>query len=173
MELLKELYEKDIGIFQTSKKEIFYKLRKATRALIFNKKGQIAILFVSKNNYHKLPGGGIENNENLFTTLKREVLEEAGCNINIRPQSVGLIIEYRDKCKQLQISYCYLADVIGKPKEASFTKKEISDRFQLKWMNLDEAINTLLKDKPNNYLGKFIRKRDLEFLSKAKKIISK
>ncbi len=173
IELLKEFSESDIGISRTNKKEVCYKLRKAARALVFNRDNQIAILFVSKNNYHKLPGGGVEKNEDLLTALKREVLEETGCNINVSPQSVSATIEYRDDFQQLQISYCYTADVTDVARDTSFTKQEVSDGFQLKWVSLEGAINTLRNDQPNNYLGKFIRRRDLEFLLKAKDVLSK
>ena len=171
MELLGEFSERDIGISQVENKEVCYKLRRAARALVFNSEGQIAILFVSKNYYHKLPGGGVEENEDLLTTLKREVLEETGSVIEIRSQAVGTIIEYRDEYNQLQISYCYLADEVGQRNEVSFTNGEKSNGFELKWMKVNEAINTLKNDRPNNYVGKFIRQRDLLFLQKANELI--
>ena len=71
----------------------------------------------------------------------------------------------------MQISYCYLADEICQRNEISFTDGEKSDGFELKWMRADEAINTLKNDQPNNYVGKFIRQRNLLFLQKAKELI--
>ncbi|RJQ26958.1 NUDIX domain-containing protein [Candidatus Parcubacteria bacterium] len=171
MELLREFSETDVGISRVEKKEVCYKLRRAVRALVFNEANQLAILFVSNNGYNKLPGGGVEENEELYEALKREVFEETGCDINLRSSSVGATIEYRDDFQQLQISYCYLADVVGIPNTASFTEREIADGFQLRWMSVEEAIDTLNNDHPNNYLGKFIRQRDLEFLQKAKELL--
>jgi len=120
--------------------------------------------------YHKLPGGGIEKDESIIEALNREIMEEVGAKIDIISE-IGTIIEYRDKFNQLQISYCYLAkvnEILGSP---SFTKDELSAGFQLKWMDFEDAIVTIENDKPNDYMGRFIQKRDLAFLIKAKEII--
>jgi len=180
MELLKEFSESDMGVSRSDKRGVCYRLRKAARALVFNQEGQIALfrkkqtclLFVSKHNYHKLPGGGVEKGEDLLAALQREVLEETGCSVEVRSQNVGIIIEYRDEYEELQISYCFVADVVGQPRAASFTEKEISDGFQLQWVNVDQAIDTLKSDQPDDYLGKFIKQRDLEFLLKAKEVLN-
>ena len=53
------------------------RLREAVRAIVL-RNGKIAILYVSKENYHKLPGGGIEQGENLQEALEREIMEGEG-----------------------------------------------------------------------------------------------
>jgi len=53
---------------------------------------------------------------------------------------------------------------IGKQK---LEESEIDEGFQLVWLSLNNAIRKLEKDKPTNYEGEFIRKRDLVFLKKA------
>lgn len=169
MKLLQEIYEKDFYDFDggKNKSNICYSLRKAARAVVVDKNNQVPLLFVSKHNYHKLPGGGIENDEIVLRALGREILEEVGVSIKSR-KDIGVIIEYRDEIKLLQISYCYFAQVNKFVKKPSFTKKELSEGFKLKWMDFDKAINTIKKDKPNNYVGKFIRKRDLTLLLEVK-----
>ncbi|MBU3142687.1 NUDIX domain-containing protein [Clostridium sp. CF012] len=170
MDLIKEIYEKDIG-YNNESIEIAYKLRKASRSIVVNDSDKIALLFVSKNNYHKLPGGGIEAGEDIKTALNREVMEEAGVNIDVLGE-IGTIIEYRNKYEMLQISYCYYSEVKGDIKEPSFTEEETNSGFKLKWVALDEAIAMLENDKPDNYLGKFIQCRDLLFLKSADCILS-
>lgn len=165
MELIKEIYEKDIG-YKNENTEITYKLRKASRSIVLNGSKKIALLYVSKNKYHKLPGGGIEAGEDIKTALNREVMEEAGVNINILGE-IGAIIEYRNKHELLQISYCYYSEVKGEIKEPSFTEEEINNGFKLKWVSLDEGISILENDIPDNYVGKFIQRRDLLFLKSA------
>ena len=89
MELIKEIPE------NIEKNDITYEVRKATRTVLLNDSNEIALLYVAKDNYHKLPGGGIEEGESIFTALKREVKEEVGANIDIL-DDIGVIIEYRD-----------------------------------------------------------------------------
>lgn len=169
MELIKEISEKDIG-YNYENIDNIYKIRKASRAIVINNSGQIPLLYVSKHNYHKLPGGGIEAGEDISIALNREMMEEVGVNINVLGD-VGTIIEYRDKYKQLQISYCFYAEVKGNIKETSFTDEEINDGFQLKWIALDDAVSIIENDIPDNYVGKFIQSRDLLFLKRAYDIL--
>lgn len=171
MELLLELTEKNIGAEAVESFAFPYQLRKASRAVIFNQTNEVAIMAVTKLNYHKLPGGGVEEEETLHSALKREALEEAGSQIEIGKE-LGAIIEYRNQSKRLQISYCYLVKLVGKPKDPELTQEETDKGFQLLWLPLDEAIVQLEKDTPDDYEGKFIRLRDLEFLRQAAKVRS-
>ncbi|MBE6068420.1 MAG: NUDIX domain-containing protein [Clostridium lundense] len=162
MKLIREITEKDITN-KENYEEISYKIRKASRAVVFNEENKIAILNVSNDNYHKLPGGGIEKDEDIITALRRELIEEVGVEVDVLNE-LGMIIEYRDNFKQLQISYCYLCKVVGEYQETSFTEEEKNNGFILEWASLNEAISILEKDNPEKYMGKFIRERDLEFL---------
>lgn len=169
MKLLLEIRGTDVGISESESFTLPYKLRKAARAVLFNDKNEIAILYVSKDGYHKLPGGGFETGEDVATALEREVLEEVGSHINISSE-IGLIIEYRNKYETLQISYCYLAKVVGDLVEPAFDEGELADGFQLLWVSINEAISLLMNDDTDVYNGKFIKKRDLAILNEAKRI---
>jgi len=169
MKLLAEIYNKDIGLL--NRNILNYQLRKVARAVLFNN-NKIALMFVSKNNYHKLTGGGLDKNETPVQALIREIDEETGCDLELK-KDIGIIIEYRDNIKLLQISYCYLANIKGELKSMKLEKNEIEEGFQLKWINLNQAINLLKKDKPKINEGKFIVKRDLIFLEEAKKMVGR
>ncbi|KKS38111.1 MAG: hypothetical protein A3G49_00135 [Candidatus Sungbacteria bacterium RIFCSPLOWO2_12_FULL_41_11] len=164
MNLLKTIRDADIGV--DSQASPNYDKREAARAIVFDKDGNVALLNVTKKNYHKLPGGGIEEGEDIETALRREVLEEIGCSIeNIR--ELGIIEKYRNNLKIHQISYCYIADVVGDKGLPNFVGDEIDDGFQPEWMKLEDAIKTLESEiNVGDYEGKFIRMRDLIFLSK-------
>ncbi|MCX6706326.1 MAG: NUDIX domain-containing protein [Candidatus Woesebacteria bacterium] len=163
MKLLKVIKDKP---FPKNKKVGF---RQASRAVLFDNNNLVPILFVSKENYHKLPGGGIEEGEDKIKALYREVLEETGCEMKITGE-IGKIEEYRSEFNLTQISYCYLGKVTKKG-EPCFEQSEIGEGFKLVWLTLDEVIETLKNDKPQNYEGGFIQKRDLTLLKKAREII--
>lgn len=165
MQLLKVIRNEDLGY---KNKKVKYITRKAARAVLFDR-GRVALLFVTKHNYHKIPGGGINQKENINSALLREIMEETGCTVYVGKE-IGLIKEYRDDFNTEQHSYCFSAKVKETKREPSFTKKEKDHGFKLIWITLDEAINLIKKDKPNNYEGKFIVKRDLLFLKKAREL---
>lgn len=168
MQLLLEITEKNLGFGSSESFTRPYQLRKAARAVIFNASNQIALLAVTKLNYYKLPGGGVEAGENLTQALAREVLEETGSTIQVEDE-IGVIIEYRDRFKILQISYCYRAHLIGQPRDPHFTAEEKANGFELLWLPLPTAIQKLAEDRTTDYEGKFIEKRDLAFLQKFAK----
>jgi 8-oxo-dGTP diphosphatase len=169
MELLLEIRDEDV--YQSPVEHTGdYNLRDAVRAVIFNEKDEISIQFVSKHNYHKIPGGGMEEGETIEESLRREVLEESGCEIEIG-EPIGKILEYRNKINELQTNYCFLATTKGEPKKPSYDTEEIEDEFVPTWVNIDEAIRLLEDDKPSTYDSAFIIKRDITFLKKAKELI--
>jgi len=53
---------------------------------------------------------------------------------------------------------------------SNFTEKELNQGFKIVWLSLDEAISKIKNDKPENYEGSFIQKRDIAFLRKAQQI---
>lgn len=171
MELLETIEEKDIFSDYFKEKDISYKLREAVRAVLFDNNNKIALLKVSKMNYYKLPGGGIENNEDEETALKRECKEETGCDIKIN-ESIGRIQEYRDKINIYQKSYCYMSKVLGEKGNTEFTEKENNEGFYLEWVELNKAIDLIKNSKPLDYEGKFIIVRDLKFLEEAVKLLN-
>jgi 8-oxo-dGTP diphosphatase len=164
MELLKEIKDKEFP-----ENESTLKIREASRAIIFDENNLIPLLFVAKYNYHKLPGGGIDEGEDKAQALVRECLEEVGSEIEVNGE-VGKIIEFRSKWDLKQISYCYYGKIISKG-EPDFTEKELSQGFKIVWLSLKEAISKVENDKPENYEGSFIQKRDLVLLKKAEEIV--
>jgi len=117
MKLLAEISEKSLGISDLEILGKKFELRKSARGVLINDKGEISIQFVGKNNYYKLPGGGVEIGETEKDALKREIVEEVGCDIIIEKE-LGITIEYRNAHGLLHLSYGYIARVngeVGKP----------------------------------------------------------
>ena len=104
MKILAEITERSLGIGANN--EVIggqYTFRKSARGIILNDRGEMAVQHLRKYDFYKLPGGGVEKGESIEEALKREILEEVGCAIDI-VREIGVVIEYRDDL--LQILFC-------------------------------------------------------------------
>lgn len=172
MEIIKIIRDKDVGL-ETPNPNTWTK-RIASRGIIFNSNDKLALLNVSRRRYHKLPGGGIDPDEDLLEGLKREILEEVGCKIK-EIRELVIIEEYFGEESQHQIDHCFLAKVDGKVGPPSLTKQEKSWGFEVIWVNLEEGIKILeteVKNVVEDYEGKFITLRDLTFLKEVRRILN-
>lgn len=170
MKTLLTINEQDVDPNTDAKDTSQFREREAARAVLADKAGQIYLLNVSNHGYHKLPGGGIDEGENVKQALGRELMEEVGCEAKIDAE-LGIIVEFRnyDGNGLKQMSYCYLATQTGEQQESALEEGELEEgMFEVKAKNIDEAIELLSGDKPDNLEGKFIQKRDLCFLQAAK-----
>jgi 8-oxo-dGTP diphosphatase len=147
----------------TEEEVSIYKLREAVRAIVFDADNKVALLKVSRDSYFKLPGGGVEYCEDFETALKRECLEEIGCEIkNIKP--LGCTEEYWKEDAEKQISYCYSAELNGQKGNPDLTKSEMDRGFETVWVTLEEAVQTLESCIPTQWEGDYIPQRELMFL---------
>lgn len=172
MRLLLEIGERDLGISDSEILKQTYEFRKSARAVLLNDKGEVSIQHVSKYDYYKLPGGGVEIGETMEETLKREIIEEVGCDLKIENE-LGIIIEYRNIGNLLHISYGYLCRVMGDVKGPSYEQGEIEDGYVPLWMNIDESIRLTIEKQPRiPYPARFMATRDNRFLQEANMIIN-
>ncbi len=147
--------------------------REAVRAVVTDDLSRVALLWVEKYNHHKLPGGGVEEEDggSLEQTISREILEELGGEIEITG-TVGTVFEYEGQVNKLRISHCYLAELTGQVAEPCLTQREIDDGQEIRWaQDIEEAISIIEVDKPSDYIGQFIRVRELAFLRAAALLI--
>ncbi|MCB2290890.1 NUDIX hydrolase [Clostridium sp. CS001] len=75
-------------------REIQGSLRERNRAtgIVLNDKKEIILMNLTNMNFHMLPGGGVDLNENMEEALHRELKEETGANVEIISE-LGLVIE--------------------------------------------------------------------------------
>ena len=127
-------------------------VREAARCVIFDKDGNVALVHFSIQDFYKVPGGGIDEGEEVLDALKRECLEEAGVNIEgIIP--IGTVTEIKKEQHKKQISYCYKARVDGEKMEQAMTEEENEAGALLNWMPLAQAIQKLEKSGFKNLSG--------------------
>ena len=169
MKCIKVLTDADFGL--KSKELVNPRIRYGARGIVFNQDNKIAILNKQFKNEFKLVGGGIEENEDSKIAFKREVLEEAGCNIEIINE-LGTIEEIKSHDNFKQVSYLFIAKVVGDLIEPEYTKKEIDEGSKILWLELDDAMarineseNKLISSQYESiYHTKFIVRRDYEIL---------
>ena len=163
MILLKELSDATVGIGASEKLGENYQLRKSARVILENDAGAIALQYLQNYGFYKLPGGGVDAGETIEQALVREVQEEVGCDCTIT-SPVGIVIEYRDKYKMMQINYCYVAKVVGEIGEAQFEEAEIEAGQINVWVKPEEARELLKNSSKEKYESHFNIPREIAFL---------
>ena len=164
--LLTEIRDADLAAGRPeteAEDERTFTLRQAARAVLLDESGRMALMHVAQGGYHKLPGGGIEDGEDVFAALRREMREEAGAEIRITGE-IGMTAEYLGDYRMKQFSYAYSARVVGTPGVSAFTEQERADGFVPEWVRPEEALRMMESERPAGYSGQSIRLRDLAIL---------
>lgn len=146
-----------------------YYVREAVRVVLSDQNGHIALMYAKQRGYYKLPGGGIDEGENLDAALARELLEETGSKAT-PTEELGKVLEWRDFDKMKQISYAFKASIVGESSEPDFTQSEIDEGFEVRWIDsLDEAIKLVKASTTHEDIGVvFMSKRDVAILEAAR-----
>lgn len=127
--------------------------RETVRAIIV-KDGKLAMQR-SRDGEYKIPGGGVEHQEDCIETLCRETLEEVGMKI-IRDsiRELGEIVELR--CDKFDLgkkferhTYYYACNVTGEVFPLELTESEKAKGFECVW-ETPENIYNCNKDKCNS-----------------------
>ena len=126
-------------------------IRYAARGIVINKDADIAIFNKKKKNEFKLPGGGIESDEKIEVALKREILEETGCLVEIE-DFLGITIEEKSLTNFKQISYIFTCFVTEDTKVNHLTEKEKAEGGSLIFVSPKEALD-LISNSFNNLKG--------------------
>ncbi len=163
MKLLAEISEATLGLGEGERLGAQYELRKSARAILLNEQGEVATQYLTKYNYHKLPGGGVDVGESIEEALVREVKEEVGCDCVVE-RPIGMTVEYRNKYKLLHISYCFLAQVQGAIGTPALEPGEIEEGQETLWLPPATVLQKMRQDEPEKFEGHFILAREQAFL---------
>ena len=126
------------------------------KILLTNSNNEI-LLGYSHNEYQFI-GGHVEENEDLIQTIKREIKEETGIEININKIepfiiSKGYYKDWPEKNKNRKIEiYYYIINTDEKPNlnNTKYTDHEKDGNFELRYINLDNIEEELINNK-NKY----------------------
>lgn len=144
------------------------KPRFATRTVLFDQDGQVAIVNAMRHGYYKIPGGGVEDGENIQDAAAREVKEEAGCDCDIIGE-LGRVETEIPVWEMLDISDGFVAVVKGNKSQPIYEGWEQERGFQLEWFSdIDTAISTIENNVVTEPGMDVLQERDLNFLKLAR-----
>jgi len=174
MKKIATIYEKDVYPNKIVDESIKYSDRITGKAIAINDKNQIALVGNKQNEFLQLPGGGIDEGEDIKMGIIRECLEEIGYTVIIL-EEIGCIDDYRPRDKKHCINYCYRVKVSDQGGNFKHTQDESSIGMYTKWVDLKEAFDIFGKQKEELEAGKvtfyntgFNILRDFLFLNEMK-----
>lgn len=118
-----------------------YILRPTVKGIVVDDQNNIALL--KARGHYLLPGGGVETSESNLEAIKREAMEEIGCNIdNIK--ELGISNQFRNKNMQHYEIIFFTAKVSGDKSTPTTTQEDELKDVELFWFD-KEKVFTLLK----------------------------
>lgn len=134
-----------------------YQERRTACGLIFNGKGEMAVVYVQKHNMYNLIGGKIEENEDSKQALVRECKEETGYSLRD--------IEYIDK-----LGCYYYLELMDKYELAimDFYKAKIGEKIcdpieedhELVWVKPEKIVDKMYFEYHRYLLKKYLEREE-------------
>lgn len=136
------------------------------RGVLFDGKGNIALMKPENSEYYKLPGGRIEITETTDQAFLREISEQTGYNAEIVGY-LGWVEEHKAKKNRCTVSHCF----VGKITDDNCNEEVLQNAqerlgFTLQWEDFNNAIAKIkeLLDGCKEYQACFTLKRELLIL---------
>ena len=146
--------------------------RITARAILKNRNDMFAVMYSEKFNLYSLPGGGVEEGEDITTAIQREIWEETGCSTaSIQP--LGYIEENRAHCDYTQIDYYFVLETNDLDLKPHLTENEAKNKTTVMWLNADEMYYHIATPEHNTKQRKFLQARDVAALDYYFSTISK
>lgn len=149
--------------------------RVVVRAIVYDEEENLYFARIERNDifgkgkFIETSGGGVEENENLESAIKRELKEELGVEVDITCK-IGVVRDYYNLIHRHNINNYFLCKVKSFGKN-NLTETEMND-FNLSTLKLKpiDAIEEY-KKYSNTKLGRLIANRELPILEKAVEIL--
>lgn len=137
--------------------------RLTARAIVKNQDGLYAVMYADQFKLHSLPGGGVEDSEDVLTALRREVYEETGC-ICDEIRELGIVAENRASLDYTQVNYYYVVTTTHAPGENHLTEAERANRTVVQWHSFDEMVRLIQEQEFDRVQAKYLKARDVAAL---------
>ncbi|MDP2669142.1 MAG: NUDIX hydrolase [bacterium] len=121
------------------------------KALIENE-GKILIMLGADDDHWQLPGGRVNEGENLEEALKREIKEEL--NLDIEPISVFGAFLFKSASGKNHIVLVYKCRVLNNLDEIKFNDGETKE---IRWVSVSDFKSLKIRDGYRNELKKFFK----------------
>ncbi|MEX2474441.1 NUDIX hydrolase [Marinobacter sp.] len=140
MKLLKEMIHPEL-----SSREGRVLRRHAARGIVL-REDKILLLFTERYNDFSLPGGGIDEGEEITVALARELEEETGARDVQVKNHYGFIEEYRPHWKPQydlmhMTSHFFVCDVAPELAEVRMESYEVANGMRPAWVSVSEAVS--------------------------------
>ena len=139
--------------------------RITARAIVKNQHGQYAVMYAEKYNIYTLPGGGVEDGEDILTALRREILEETGCTCD-EVRELGTIYENRASLDYTQVNHYFIVTTneIG---QSHLTEAELANNTVVQWHSFEEVQRLISEPTFDRVQGKYLQARDVAALQES------
>ena len=144
------------------------------RAILLNDKNEVCLLKIEgvddfgNRNYYETPGGGVNDGENLYEGVLREVEEETGFKCEVIKE-LGYVKDYYNLIHRENLSYYFLLRFVSK----GDTHLEFYEQEMFKgvcWFKLDDAIE-VMNQKGTSGVAKLVKEREVPILKLSKLFI--
>lgn len=142
--------------------------RYASKAVFYEETGKVALMYMSRINCYKLPGGGIEKGETEVEALIRELREETGYG-SVVVCKIGEVVEHKNRKKYCQHTSAFIAYATKERFRPCLSPSERRLGFKLRFFEPEKALEILQDglDTTDEYGKKFMYSRDLSILKYA------
>ena len=151
--------------------------RRIARAIVFDKEGYFYFVRAERNDEFgravliETSGGGVENGEDLFYAIRRELREELGAEVDVLCR-IGVVSDYYNLIHRHNLNHYFLCKIKSFG-EKNLTRDEIED-FHLSTLKLTyEEAAAEYEKRQETRLGRLIANRELPVLRRAKEILTK
>ena len=149
---IKILKHEDIFPNNKIKKPKKFTDRQTVKAIILNKKDEVALVTNPIHKQYLLPGGGVES-KNLKKEIRRECLEEINQEVEI-VRIIGKTKEYRDRDAKTYTTTCFFGQAIKKSKKDMRTENERKNGLRVVWVGKEKLKKIFSNQNKNLKNGK-------------------